>query len=47
MARPKPFASAARHFTRQPDESWTLRIFGLGEKVQLGSLGCAIDVDQV
>lgn len=34
-------------FTRQPDESWTLRIFGRGEKVQLGSLGCAIEVDQV
>jgi len=34
-------------FTRQPDESWMLRIHGPGERVTLRSLECALDVDRV
>lgn len=34
-------------FTRQSDGSWTLRIYGPGERVDLPSLGCAIEVDRV
>lgn len=34
-------------FTRQPDDSWMLRIHGPGERVTLTSLECAIEVDRV
>jgi Uma2 family endonuclease len=34
-------------FTRQADGSWNLRIFGPGERVELGSVGCSIEVDRV
>jgi Uma2 family endonuclease len=34
-------------FTRQPDESWMLRVCGPGERVALRSLECAIEVDRV
>jgi Uma2 family endonuclease len=34
-------------FTRQPDESWMLRVYGPGERVALKSLECAIEVDRV
>lgn len=34
-------------FTRQPDGSWTLRIYGSGERAVLASLECSIEVDKV
>ncbi|WP_437928346.1 hypothetical protein WMF37_03635 [Sorangium sp. So ce291] len=34
-------------FTRQPDGAWLLRIHGPGERAELSSLGCALDVDRV
>lgn len=34
-------------FTRQADRSWNLRIFGPGERVELSSVGCAVEVDRV
>jgi Uma2 family endonuclease len=34
-------------FTRQPDRSWNLRIFGPGERAELVSVGCAVEVDRV
>lgn len=34
-------------FSRQADQSWTLHIFGPGDRVELLSLGCAILVDRV
>ncbi|MEP7125484.1 MAG: Uma2 family endonuclease [Byssovorax sp.] len=34
-------------FTRQPDESWMLRVHGPGERVALSSLECTIEVDRV
>ncbi len=34
-------------FTRQPEESWMLRVYGPGERVALRSLECAIEVDRV
>jgi Uma2 family endonuclease len=34
-------------FTRQPDGSWLLRIFGPSERTSIASVGCAIEVDRV
>ncbi len=34
-------------FTRQSNGSWNLRIFGSGERVDLVSLDCAVEVDRV
>jgi Uma2 family endonuclease len=34
-------------FTRQPDGSWNLRIFGPGTRAELSSVGCAVEVDRV
>lgn len=34
-------------FTRQPDGAWLLRIHGPGERAELSSLGCTLDVDRV
>lgn len=34
-------------FTRQPDGSWTLRIYGPGERAVLASVKCSIEVDKV
>ena len=34
-------------FTRQPDGSWTLRIYGPGERAVLASVECSIEVDKV
>lgn len=34
-------------FTRQSNGSWNLRIFGSGERVDLASLACAVEVDRV
>ncbi len=34
-------------FTRQPDGSWTLRIYGPGERVVLASVECTIEVDRI
>jgi Uma2 family endonuclease len=34
-------------FTRQPDGSWTLRIYGPGERAVLASVECTIEVDKV
>ncbi|MFO0755786.1 MAG: Uma2 family endonuclease [Byssovorax sp.] len=34
-------------FTRQPDGSWVLRIYGPGQQALLPSLGCSLDVDRV
>ncbi len=34
-------------FTRQEDGSWLLRIHGPGERAELSSLGCTLDVDRV
>ncbi|MBI2898459.1 MAG: Uma2 family endonuclease [Deltaproteobacteria bacterium] len=31
-------------FTRQPDETWLLRIFGPDDEVTLSSVGCSFDV---
>ncbi|MFT3764861.1 MAG: Uma2 family endonuclease [Minicystis sp.] len=34
-------------FTRQQDGSWALRTYGPGQRVELHSVPCAIDVDRV
>jgi Uma2 family endonuclease len=34
-------------FTRQPDGSWILRIYGAGARAALGSIGCEIEVDRL
>jgi Uma2 family endonuclease len=34
-------------FARQPDGSWTLRVYGQGERAALDSVGCSLDVDRV
>lgn len=34
-------------FTRQPDDSWNLRVYGPGEQATLRSLECVLDVDRV
>ena len=34
-------------FTRQPDGSWTLRIYGPGERAMFASVECSIEVDKV
>ncbi len=34
-------------FTRQPDGSWTLRIYGPGERAVLASVECSIEVDKI
>lgn len=34
-------------FTRQPDGSWLLRIYGPGERAVLSSAGCSLEVDRV
>lgn len=34
-------------FTRQADGSWLLRFHGPGERAELSSLGCTLDVDRV
>ncbi|WP_437683470.1 Uma2 family endonuclease [Sorangium sp. So ce131] len=34
-------------FSRQQDGSWSLRIYGPGQRVTLTSLGCAVEVDRV
>lgn len=34
-------------FTRQPDGSWSLRIYGPGERAVLASVGCSLDVDKI
>jgi len=34
-------------FTRQHDGGWTLRVYGPGERAELPSLGCALEVDRV
>jgi len=34
-------------FTRQPDGAWSLRTFGPGQRVELRSVPCAIEVDRV
>jgi Uma2 family endonuclease len=33
-------------FTRQPDGSWLLRIYGPGDRAVLASIDCAIEVDR-
>ncbi len=40
-------AIAVDVFTRNPDDSWTLRGFGPGETMSLGSLGIQIPVDTI
>ena len=34
-------------FTRQPNNSWNLRIFGPGERLDLVSVGCTVELDRV
>jgi hypothetical protein len=34
-------------FTRQPDGSWTLRIYGPGERAVLASVECTIEMDKI
>lgn len=34
-------------FTRQPDGSWTLRIYGPGERAAFASVECTIEVDKI
>ncbi len=35
------------HFAKQADGSWVLRELRAGNRVGLGSIGCAVDVDEV
>lgn len=34
-------------FTRQADGSWTLRVYGPGDRAALTSIECAIEVDRI
>ena len=34
-------------FTRQPDGSWTLRIYGPGERAALASIESTLEVDRI
>jgi Uma2 family endonuclease len=35
------------HFSRQPDDSWVLREARAGGKIDLASIGCVLQVDQI
>jgi Putative restriction endonuclease len=41
------YAFCIERFVRNADNSWTLTVFGTGQRVQLASIGCELAVDDV